>query len=65
MRDNNNRTIMQYICEKLKAEFGEEFLNIKSEFKCVYIVAQYNLKDEDTKIKEIKGNYDKAKGNFD
>jgi len=40
-------------------------LNIKSEFKCVYIVAQYNLKDEDTKIKEIKGNYDKAKGNFD
>ncbi len=64
MRDINNRTIMQLICEKLKQE-DEDFINIKSEFKCVYIVAQYNLKDEDTKIKEIKGNFDKAKGNYD
>lgn len=23
------------------------------------------MKEEDTKIKEIKGNYDKAKGNYD
>ena len=30
---------MQYICEKLKQEDGEEFLNIKNEFKSVYFVA--------------------------
>ena len=39
MKDVNNRTIMQYICEKLKQEDGEEFLNIKNEFKSVYFVA--------------------------
>ena len=55
---------MMLICEKLKKE-DEEFVNIKNEFKNVFIVAQHNLKDEDTKIKEFKGNYDKAKGNFD
>lgn len=65
MRDTNNRTIMQYICEKLKLEDGEEFLNIKNEFKNVYILVQYNLKDEDTKIKDMKSYYDKAKGNFE
>lgn len=64
MKDNNGKNIMQNICEKFKNEDGEEFLNIKNEFKHVYIVAAYNLKDEDTKIKEFKGNYEKAKGNF-
>ena len=65
MRDINNRTIMQYICEKLKQEDGEDFVNIKNEFRCVYEATKYQLKDEDTKIKEIKGNYEKAKGNFE
>ena len=40
-------------------------MNIKNEFKNVYIVAAYSLKDEDTKLKEIKGGFDKAKSNFD
>eukprot|EP00347_Sterkiella_histriomuscorum_P022668 403337606 len=65
LRDNNNRTIMQFICEKLKQEDGEDFVNIKNEFKHVYIVAAYSLKDEDTKLKEFKGNFEKAKGNFE
>ena len=55
---------MQIICEKFKKE-DEEFLKIKNDFKNVYVAAQYTLKDEETKLKEIKGNYDKAKGNFD
>ena len=64
MKDINNRTMMQIICEKLKAE-DEEFVNLKNDFKNVYNMAQYSLKEEDTKIKEIKGNFEKAKGNFD
>jgi len=38
MKDINNRTIMQIICEKMKAE-DEEFVNFKNEFKNVFIVA--------------------------
>jgi len=63
-KDINNRTMMQIICEKLKAE-DEEFVNIKSTFKNVYNMTQYSLKDEKTKLDEVKGNYEKAKGNFD
>ena len=40
-------------------------MNFKNGFKNMYIAVQYSLKEEDTKIKEIKGNYDKAKGNYD
>ena len=65
MKDVNGRTIMQFVCERLKQEDGEEFVNIKGEFKSVYVVAQYNLKDEETKVKEVKGSFDKAKGNFE
>ena len=65
MKDINNRTVMQLICEKLKAEDGEDFVNIKNEFKNTYFVVAYSLKDEDTKLKDIKGNFVKAKGYFD
>jgi hypothetical protein len=64
MKDINGRTIMQIICERFKKE-DEEFVNIKNEFKSVQYVTQYSLKEEDTKIKEIKGNFDRAKGNLD
>lgn len=63
MKDINGRTMMQIICEKMKAE-DEEFLNFKNGFKNMYFVIQYSLKEEDTKIKEIKQNYDKAEGNY-
>jgi hypothetical protein len=52
------------ISEKIKAE-DEEYVNIKNTFKNVFFVSAYSLKDEATKISEIKGNYEKAKGNFD
>lgn len=65
MKDVNGRSVMQFICERLKQEDGEEFLNIKAEFKSVYVASQYNLKDEETKVKEVKASYDRAKGNFD
>ena len=64
MKDVNNRTILQLICEKLKQE-DEEFTNIKNEFKNVYIVAAYSLKDEDTKLKDVKAAYEKAKGFYE
>jgi hypothetical protein len=63
-KDINNRTMMQIICDRLKQE-DEEFLNIKNGFKNVYFVAAYSLKEEDTKLKEIIDNFNKAKGNFD
>ena len=40
-------------------------MNIKSEFKNVYLITAYSLKEEDTKLKEIKGNFEKAQGNLD
>ena len=43
----------------------EEIVNIKNEFKNCYIVNQYVLKDEETKLREVKGGYEKAKSNFD
>lgn len=64
MKDINGRTIMQIICERFKKE-DEEFVNIKNEFKAVTFVTQYSLKEEDTKLKELKGNYEKAKGNLE
>jgi molecular chaperone GrpE (heat shock protein) len=64
LRDMNNKTIMNFICEKIKQE-DDEFVNFKNELKNVYVVAQHNLKDEDTKIKELRGGFDKAKNNFD
>jgi hypothetical protein len=38
MRDVNNRTILMYICEKMKKE-DEEFVNFKNDFKNTYHVA--------------------------
>lgn len=64
MKDVNNRTIMQLICERLK-QADPEFVNIRDQFKTMYQVAKYNLKDEETKVKEVKGNYERATGNFD
>lgn len=46
MKDVNNRTVMQLICERFKQE-DEDFVNIKNDFKCVYFVAQYTLKEEE------------------
>jgi hypothetical protein len=64
MRDVNNKTILNFICEKLKQE-NPEFVNFKNDFKNAYIANQYSLKDEETKVKDIKAAYDKAKNNFD
>ena len=64
MRDVNNKTILHFICDKLKKE-DEEFVNIKNDFKSCYYVAQYNLKDEESKIKEVRGAFEKAKNNFE
>ena len=63
-KDINNRTMMQMICEKLKQEDGEDFVNIKNGFKSVYFIAAYSLKDEDNKLKEIIDNYNKAQGSY-
>lgn len=58
-KDINNRTIMQIICEKMKQE-DEEFLNIKNQFKNVYWVTGYNLKEEESKLGEMKTNLNKV-----
>ena len=64
LRDANNKTIMAYICENLKKQ-DEDFVNFKDQFKQTYHVAKYSLKDEETKITEVQGAYNKAKNNFD
>lgn len=64
LKDVNNKTILHFICEKMKKE-DEEFVNFKNEFKNVYVVAQHNLKDEDTKVRDIRAAFDKAKTNFE
>lgn len=65
-KDLNNRTILQLICERMKAEEGEEFsLNFKAGFKNLYYAVQYSLKEEDTKVKDLRSEYDKARGNYD
>ena len=42
----------------------EEWVNIKNEFKTVYVVIPYAISDEVSKIDEIKRNFDKAKASF-
>ena len=59
-KDINNRTIMQIICERMKQEEGEDFVNIKNGFTKVYWVTGYNLKEEESKVGEMKGNLQKV-----
>jgi hypothetical protein len=40
----------------MKQEEGEEFVNIKNGFTKVYWVTGYNLKEEESKVGEMKGN---------
>lgn len=64
MRDVNNRTILMYICELLKKD-DEKFVEIKNDFNKCYFIKDYTLKDEETKLKEVRGALDKAKNNYD
>ncbi len=50
---------MQIICENMKKE-DEEFVKIKDTFKNVYWVTGYNLKEEESKLGEMKGNLQKV-----
>jgi len=40
-------------------------MNFKNEIQNVYTASQYNLKDEESKLKDLKLAFDKAKNNFE
>ena len=39
-------------------------MNFKDDFKQTYFVSKYNLKEEEDKIKDVEGEYNKAQNNF-
>lgn len=43
----------------------ESFLNFKDDVRNIYHVASYTLKDEESKIKDVEGAYNKANNNFE
>mmetsp|Transcript_22658 Transcript_22658/g.21827 ORF Transcript_22658/g.21827 Transcript_22658/m.21827 type:complete len:183 (+) Transcript_22658:1774-2322(+) len=65
MRDMNNKSILQLICEKMKQEDENFVEGFKNDFKNAYVCSQLLMKDEEQKVKDMQVAFGKAKASFE